>query len=97
MWGHLQCNPDLRELSGPEKKSLISRFGLFCLNKCGDTSYNAFYVQNTSLFNSYRHKKHKNQYKIDFQSVFTNNSVKNYFFLKKSVILDCTEISLLTS
>ena len=31
----LQCNPDIRELSGPENTSLISRFGLFCLGNTG--------------------------------------------------------------
>ena len=70
----LQCNPDIRVLFGPEKY-LISGFGLFCLGKYGNTSYNVFYVQNTSLFNSYRHTK--TQTKIHFQSVFTNNSIKN--------------------
>ena len=55
LWKQLQCNPDIRELSGPEKKYLISGFGLFCYGKYGNTSYNAFYVQNAGLFNSYRH------------------------------------------
>ena len=27
--------PDIRELSGPDKKSLISVFGLFCLGNTG--------------------------------------------------------------
>ena len=50
-------------MSGPDKKSLISEFGLFCLGKYGNT----FYVQNTSLFNSYRHKKNtKTQKKYIF-------------------------------
>ena len=31
----LQCKPDITELSGPENKSLISWFGLFCLGKTG--------------------------------------------------------------
>ena len=31
----IQCNSDIRELSGPEKKSLISGFGLFCLGNTG--------------------------------------------------------------
>ena len=31
----IQCNPDIRELSGPEKSSLTSGFGLFCLGKTG--------------------------------------------------------------
>ena len=31
----LQCNPDIRQLPGPEKKSLISGFGLFCLGNTG--------------------------------------------------------------
>ena len=30
-----QCNPDIRELSGPETKSLISGFGIFCLGNTG--------------------------------------------------------------
>ena len=48
--------------------SLISGF---CLGKYGNTSYNAFYVQNTSLFNSYRHKKkHKNTDKNTFSISF---------------------------
>ena len=73
----IQCNPNTRELSGPGNKSLISGFGLFYLGKHGNTSYNAFYVQNTSLFNSYRHKKNtKTQTKIHFQSVFTKYSIK---------------------
>ena len=38
-------------------------------------------------------KNTKTQTKIHFQLVLTNNSIKNYFFLKKSVIFDCTEIS----
>ena len=32
---HIQCKPDIRELSGPENKSLISEFGLFCLGNTG--------------------------------------------------------------
>ena len=32
---HVQCNPDIRELSGPENKPLISGFGLFCLGNTG--------------------------------------------------------------
>ena len=31
----LQCNPDIRELLGPENKYLISGFGLFCLGNTG--------------------------------------------------------------
>ena len=31
----LQCNPDIRELSGPENKYLISGFGLFYLGNTG--------------------------------------------------------------
>ena len=31
----VQCNPDIRELSWPENKSLISRFGLCCLGNTG--------------------------------------------------------------
>ena len=73
---YVQCKPNIRELSGPETKSLIfgflvypgvllypsfsyilvsliSGFCLFCFGKYGNTSYNAFYVQNAGLFNSY--------------------------------------------
>ena len=32
---NLQCNPDIRVLSGPENKSLISGFCLLCLGKYG--------------------------------------------------------------
>ena len=32
---NIQCNPDIRELSGPETKYLISGFGLFCLRNTG--------------------------------------------------------------
>ena len=32
---HIQCNPNIRELSGPDNKSLISGFGLFCLGNTG--------------------------------------------------------------
>ena len=31
----LQCSLDIRELSGPGNKSLISGFGLFCLDNTG--------------------------------------------------------------
>ena len=31
----IQCNPNIRELSGPDIKSLISGFGLFCLANTG--------------------------------------------------------------
>ena len=32
---NIQCNTDIRELSGPEKKSLVSGFSLFCLGNTG--------------------------------------------------------------
>ena len=48
-----QFNPDIREFPGHEKKCLKSAFCLFCLGKYENTSYNAFYLENTSLFNSY--------------------------------------------
>ena len=31
----IQCNPDIGELSGPQNKSLISGFDLFCLGNTG--------------------------------------------------------------
>ena len=42
----IQCNPDIRELSGPYTKSLISRFGLFCLGNTGSN----LGPEKTSLF-----------------------------------------------
>ena len=35
MYKHVQSNPDIREVSGPENKYLISGFGLFCLGNTG--------------------------------------------------------------
>ena len=32
---YIYCNPDIRELSGPDGTSLISGFGLFCLGNTG--------------------------------------------------------------
>ena len=32
---NIQCNPDIRVLSGSENKSLITVFGLFCFGNIG--------------------------------------------------------------
>ena len=42
---YIQCNPDIRELSGPWNKSLISGLGLFCL---GNTGPNLGPIENLS-------------------------------------------------
>ena len=45
----IQCNPDIRELSGPEN-SIISGFGLFCL---GNTGSNLGQIKKSLLYPGY--------------------------------------------
>ena len=54
-----QCNPDIRELPGPETTSLISRFGPFCLGNAGsNVGPDKKYLLYPGYTINYHHCKH---------------------------------------